>query len=219
MLKRSPSNLPSVRQHATIVEEHVVEERAAGRLLGPLPPQLARLCHTSPIGLIPKPHQPGRWRLIVGLSSPHDGSVNNAISIDHCRMHYASVLHAAAMVRQLGPGTMLAKIDRSNSMSVVHALASGAARDPLLMHLLRCLHFFTACHQIGFQSRHIAGVLNTAAVALSRDNLSTFYRCIPQVDKTPSPVPVQLLEMLLHQRPDWTSHSWRRMFLSSLDRP
>ena len=62
VLKRSPSNLPSVRQHATIVEEHVVGERAAGRLLGPLPPQLARLCHTSPISLIPKPHQPGRWR-------------------------------------------------------------------------------------------------------------------------------------------------------------
>ena len=65
--------------------------------LGPLPPQLARLCHTSPIGLIPKPHQPGRWRLIVDLPSPHDGSVNDAISVDHCHMHYASVLHAAAM--------------------------------------------------------------------------------------------------------------------------
>ena len=119
VLKRSPSNLPSVRQHATIVEEHVVEERAAGRLLGPLPPQLARLCHTSPISLIPKPHQPGRWRLIVDLSSPHDGSVNDAISVDHCHMYYASVLHAAAMVRQLGPGTMLAKIDLHHAYRIL----------------------------------------------------------------------------------------------------
>ena len=108
---------------------------------------------------------------------------------------------------------------RSDNMSVMIALVSGAARDPLLMHLLRCLHFLTACHQIGVQSRHIAGVLNTAADALSRDNLSTFYRCIPQADKTSSTVPVQLLGMLLHQRPDWTSYSWRRMFLSSWDRP
>ena len=100
-----------------------MEERASGRLLGPLPPQLARLCHTSPIGLIPKPHQLGRWRLIVDLSSPHDGSVDDAISVDHCHMHYASVLHAAAMVRQLGPGTMLAKIDLHHAYRIlpVHA--------------------------------------------------------------------------------------------------
>jgi hypothetical protein len=35
----------------------------AGRLLGPLPPLLSQLVQTSPIGLIPKPHQPGKWRL------------------------------------------------------------------------------------------------------------------------------------------------------------
>ena len=123
MLKWSPSNLPSVCQHATIVEEHVAKERATGRLLGPLPPQLARLCHTSPIGLIPKPHQPGRWRLIVDISSPHDGSVNDAISVDHCHMHNASVLHAAAMIRQLRPGSMLAKIDLHHKYRIlpVHA--------------------------------------------------------------------------------------------------
>ena len=28
------------------------------------------------------------------------------------------------------------------NMAVVHALTAGMARDPLLMHLLRCLHFF-----------------------------------------------------------------------------
>ena len=57
---------------------------------------------------------------------------------------------------------------RSDNMAVVSALASGSARDPLLMHLLRCLHFFTACFDIGLQARHIAGTLNTAADALSR---------------------------------------------------
>ena len=37
-------------------------------------------------------------------------------------MHYASVLQAAAMVRQLGPGTMLAKIDLHHyRMLPVHA--------------------------------------------------------------------------------------------------
>ena len=104
-------NLPSVRQHPALVVEHLAAERAAGRLLGPLPTQLANSCQTSPIGLIPKPHQPGKWRLIVDLSSPRGASVNEAIVSEPCHMCYASVLDAAALVRRLGQGTVLAKID------------------------------------------------------------------------------------------------------------
>ena len=51
-----------------------------GRLMGPIPEHLIPLCHCSPIGLIHKPHQPGRWRLIVDLPSPKGHSVNDAIS-------------------------------------------------------------------------------------------------------------------------------------------
>ena len=67
-------NLPSVRCHPALVDRHIQEERAAGRLLGSLPPELAGDCQVSPIGLIPKPHKPGKWRL------PHGRSVNDAIS-------------------------------------------------------------------------------------------------------------------------------------------
>ena len=93
------SNLPSVRQHPALVVEHLAAERATGRLLRPLPTQLANSCQTSPIGLIPKPHQPGKWRLIVDLSSPRRASVNEAIASEPCHMRYASVLDAAALVR------------------------------------------------------------------------------------------------------------------------
>ena len=72
-------NLPSVQQHPHLVAKHLADEIAAGRILGPLPPHLARLCQISPMGLIPKPHQPGKWRLIVDLSSPRGASVNDAI--------------------------------------------------------------------------------------------------------------------------------------------
>ena len=72
-----------------------------------------------PIGLIPKPHQPGKWRLIVDLSSPEGGGVNDAIAVDHCHMHNASVLDAAAVVRQLGQGTLLAKIDLHHAYRIV----------------------------------------------------------------------------------------------------
>lgn len=98
-------NLTSVWQYPPLVHEHVAAERAAGRLLGPLPSTLAGACQISPISLIPKLLQLGKWRLIV---SPHGGGVNDAISVDHCHMHYASMLNAAAIVRQLGRGTLLA---------------------------------------------------------------------------------------------------------------
>ena len=63
-------NMLSVQQQPQLVASQIREETVAGRVLGPLPPHLANLTQTSPIGLIPKPHQPGKWRLIVDLSSP-----------------------------------------------------------------------------------------------------------------------------------------------------
>ena len=44
---------------------------------------------------------------------------------------------------------------RSDNMPVVQALTTRSARDPLLMHLLRCLHFFPASRQIGTLARHV----------------------------------------------------------------
>lgn len=116
-------NLPSVQSFPVLVNQHIREERAVGRLLGPLPPLLASDCQVSPIGLIPKPHQPGKWRLIVDLSSPHGASVNHAILVEHCHMHYTSVFEAAACICQLGREVMLAKIDlhQAYRMVPVHA--------------------------------------------------------------------------------------------------
>ena len=107
---------------------------------------------------------------------------------------------------------------RTDNMAVVHALTAGTAKDPLLMHLLCCLHFFTATGQIGIRARHVPGVLNTAAYALSQNKMTVFFASIPQVHREVVRVPPPLLDMLLHQRPDWTLPAWRKMFLSSWDR-
>ena len=112
-------NMPSVHQQPLMVAAHINEEVVAGRVLGPLPPHLAKLTHTSAIGLIPKPHQLGRWRLIIDLSSPSGHSINDAISSDHCHMRYASVLDAARLIQQLGVGTLLAKIDLKHAYRIV----------------------------------------------------------------------------------------------------
>ena len=118
-LQSSHSNLPSVHQYPQLVEKQIQAEREAGRMLGPLPPHLACLVKTSPIGLIPKPHQPGKWRLIVDLSSPRGASVNDAISSDNCHMQYTSIWEAAKLIRRLGAGTQLAKLDLQNAYRMV----------------------------------------------------------------------------------------------------
>ena len=75
------SNMGSCRSNPQQVYNYIWEERAAGRIIGPIPRALARFCHTSPIGIIPKPHQQGGWQLIVNLSSPEGHSVNDTISL------------------------------------------------------------------------------------------------------------------------------------------
>ena len=112
-------NMLSVQQQPQLVASQIREETVVGRVLGPLPPHLANLTQTSPIGLIPKPHQPGKWRLIVDLSSPAGHSVNDAIPVDNCHTQYASVLDAAKLIRRLGAGTLLAKVDLQHAYRIV----------------------------------------------------------------------------------------------------
>ena len=104
----------------------------------------------------------------------------------------------------------------TDNIAVVCALSAGTARDPLLMHLLRCLHFFTAHFRIVICAQHIAGVLNTAADALSRDKRDVFLSCLPQAAPKPVAVPEPLVDMLVHNQPDWTASRWRSLFLSTL---
>ena len=52
----------------------------------------------------------------------------------------------------------------SDNMSVVWALS--AVKAPLLLHLLRCLRFFTAQYQICVEADHIAGVTLQALTTL-----------------------------------------------------
>ena len=66
-------------------------------------------------------------------------------------------------------------------MAVVHLLRSRTSPDVLLMHLLRCTSFYAAYYGFTFVSKHIPGVLNTAADAISRDNIPLFLSLVPQV--------------------------------------
>ena len=104
-------NMQSARLNPQVVEEYLAKEASEGRVIGPLDPTNYPQVQVSPFGVIPKPHQPGKWRLIVDLSSPEGQSVNDGIAKDLCSVAYISVDDIAAVVLRLGRGAKLAKID------------------------------------------------------------------------------------------------------------
>ena len=98
-LKPRNRNHPSCLAKPSIVTDRILAEISAGRLLGPISPDLLAPIHRSPMGLIPKPHQPNKFRLIVDLSAPAGKSVNDGISSALCSLKYASVDDAVTMIR------------------------------------------------------------------------------------------------------------------------
>ena len=111
LVRESGQNHPSSLANPHVVTSRIHSELLAGRLVGPVPPAFTRLVHCSPIGLVPKSHQPNKWRLIVDLSSPTGHSTNDGIDRQWCSITYASVDEAVRLIQQLGPGTELVKID------------------------------------------------------------------------------------------------------------
>jgi len=92
------------------VEKYLAEEITAGRVAGPFQKSSVPQAHVSQFGIIPKNHQPNKWRLIVDLSYPDDGSVNGGIPRELCSLQYITVDSAIDQIRQMGFGTLLAKI-------------------------------------------------------------------------------------------------------------
>ena len=98
------------------VRSYIAKE-VEGNKLTAAPPRCG--VHTSPIGIIPKPHQPGKFRLIVDLSAPSGYSVNDGIPPELCSILYASVEDAANLVRRYGRGAAMAKLDLRSAYRMV----------------------------------------------------------------------------------------------------
>ena len=100
----------------------------------------------------------------------------------------------------------------SDNEAVVAMVNSGYSRDTQLMHLAQCLFFALAAWDISLYARHIPGVLNTVADAISRDNLSFLYSKVLAAEPRSTVVPRDLLKLLVISQPDWTQPTWRRLF-------
>ena len=75
--------------------------------------------HCSPIGIIPKKNRPGKWRLIVDLSSPEKESMNDGIRKELCSLLYTSVDAIADGIVAMGRGTLLVKLDIKQAFRMV----------------------------------------------------------------------------------------------------
>ena len=104
-------NMQSAQENPQPVEDYLQAELAAGRIVGPFPPHLLEHAQISRFGVIPKRNQPGKWRLILDLSSPYEHSVNDGISKELCSMRYITIDDAIDKILGLGPGCLLAKLD------------------------------------------------------------------------------------------------------------
>lgn len=109
-------NLRSALANPQVVDNYIDEEVRAGKLLVASP---TAHTHRSPIGIIPKPHQAGRYRLIVDLSSPARQSVNDGIDEDLCSVQYANVDDAIRILSHLGEGALMAKLDLKSAYRMV----------------------------------------------------------------------------------------------------
>ena len=61
--------------------------------------------------MVPKDHQPGKFRLIIDLSAPVGGSVNEAINSNLTSLTYPRVEDAVRLIKSAGPGAFMAKLD------------------------------------------------------------------------------------------------------------
>ena len=110
----------SAKQHPQPIQDYLAKELEAGRVISPLGRDASGLnIQISRFGVIPKPHQPGEWRLITDLSSPEGASVNDGIDPRLCSVDYASVDDAVGVIVRLGRGTQLAKFDLESAYRLI----------------------------------------------------------------------------------------------------
>ena len=96
--------------HPDVVTSYLEAEISESRVVGPLPRHIIPQAHIGRFGVIPKSHEPGKWRLIVDLSYPAERSINDVIPKSLCSMTYITVGESS----KVGPGALLAKIDIRN---------------------------------------------------------------------------------------------------------
>lgn len=107
---RHARNHTSARLLSHIALQKLYDEVSLGRVAGPFTQSPFPNLIVSPIGLVEKATK-GEFRLIFDLSYPKHNSVNEGIPHELCSVQYTSFDAVTSMVRKLGQGSFLVKVD------------------------------------------------------------------------------------------------------------
>ena len=107
-------------------------------------------------------------------------------------------------------------IFQCDNHSVVDAINKGSSKDAMVMHLLRCLWFFTAIFDIQIIAKHIPGATNTSADMLSRNQITQLLVRHPQVSCILTPLPSSLLHIVSPSKLHWTSPLFHQLLRETL---
>ena len=118
-LKPAKKNLRSAMEHPDVVQEYLENEIREKRVIGPFDKGTIPLAQINRFGVIPKSHQPHKWRLIVYLSYPRGNSMNDGVAKDLCSMVYVTIDDAISKILELGPEALLAKIDTKSAFRLI----------------------------------------------------------------------------------------------------
>ena len=103
-----------------MVWDYLSKEVSLRRVIGPIHPAvLPAGTQVSPFGVIPKSSLPGKWQLIVDLSSATNKSVNDGIDPELCSVHYLRLDEVLEAVVQCGRGFFLPKMDIEGAYRMV----------------------------------------------------------------------------------------------------
>lgn len=106
-LRDAGSNMPN--RNPEVIVAYLEREVALGRMLS-CPADIQGV-HVSPMGIIPKRNKPGKWRMIVDLSSPPGGSLNDGIGSEQSSLSYTTIDHLSTLILDVGKGAFLVKAD------------------------------------------------------------------------------------------------------------
>ncbi|KAL7278212.1 hypothetical protein ACG7TL_008187 [Trametes sanguinea] len=104
-------NLTTALDHPATVSADIAALLPRQRIHGPFPAPPLEHFRSSPLGVVSRPRNPSKLRVIHHLSWPHGDSVNDGIPDSESHISYESFDSAVAAIRRLGPGTLLAKLD------------------------------------------------------------------------------------------------------------
>ena len=99
-----------------------------------------------------------------------------------------------------------------DNQAVVACLRSRTSDDNHVLHMLRTLAFVEAASDFALAPQYISTGDNHLADDLSRNRLPSFLSKVPLADPQATPLPWQMVDLLLDPAIDWTSPQWSRRF-------